>query len=68
MGAKQGRTKGNEQKAEYLESDGRHGKPGRKEEGRTGKRKRNREAEEANCEAETVEKRKGRVEGRVVRR
>ena len=32
MGAKQGRTKGNKQKAEYLESDGKHGKPGWKEE------------------------------------
>ena len=32
VGAKQGRTKGNEQKAEYLESDGKHGKPGWKEE------------------------------------
>ena len=32
MGAKQGRTKGNKQKAEYLESDGRHGKPGWKKE------------------------------------
>ena len=32
MGAKQGRTKGNKQKAEYLESDGMHGKPGRTEE------------------------------------
>jgi hypothetical protein len=28
VGAKQGRTKGNKQEAEYLESDGRHGKPG----------------------------------------
>ena len=34
MGAKLGRTKGNEQKAEYLESDGKHGKPGWKEEER----------------------------------
>ena len=34
MGAKQGRTKGNKQKAEYLESDGKHGKPGWKEEER----------------------------------
>ena len=34
MGAKQGRTKGNEQKAEYLESDRKHGKPGWKEEER----------------------------------
>ena len=32
MGAKQGRTKGNKQKAEYLESDRKHGKPGWKEE------------------------------------
>ena len=32
MGAKQGRTKGNKQKAKYSESDGMHGKPGRKEE------------------------------------
>ena len=32
MGAKQGRTKGNKQKAKYLESDGMHGKPGRKKE------------------------------------
>ena len=31
VGAKQGRTKGNKQKAEYLESDGKHGKPGWKE-------------------------------------
>ena len=34
MGAKQGRTKGNKQKAEYLEPDGKHGKPGWKEEER----------------------------------
>ena len=32
MGVKQGRTKGNKQKAKYSESDGMHGKPGRKEE------------------------------------
>ena len=36
MGAKQGRTKGNKQKAEYLESDGRHWKPGWKEEEKQG--------------------------------
>ena len=36
MGAKQGRTKGNKQKAKYLESDGMHGKPGRKEEEKRG--------------------------------
>ena len=32
VGAKQGRAKGNKQNAEYLESDGKHGKPGWKEE------------------------------------
>ena len=32
MGAKQGRTKGNKQKAKYSKSDRMHGKPGRKEE------------------------------------
>ena len=32
MGAKQGRTKGNKQNAKYSESDGMHGKPGRKKE------------------------------------
>ena len=32
MGAKQGRAKGNKQKAKYSESDRMHGKPGRKEE------------------------------------
>ena len=31
MGAKQGRTKGNKQKAKYIEPERRHGKPGRKE-------------------------------------
>ena len=32
VGAKQGRTKGNKQKVKYSESDGMHGKPGRKKE------------------------------------
>ena len=34
VGAKQGRTKGNKQKAKYSESDGMHGKLGRTEEGK----------------------------------
>ena len=46
MGAKQGRTKGNKQKAEYLESDGRHGKPGWKEE----------EKQESECGTEKLKK------------
>ena len=36
VGAKQGRTKGNKQKAEYLEPERRHGKPGREEGGKRG--------------------------------
>ena len=34
VGAKQGRTKGNLQKAEYENRERRHGKPGRKERGK----------------------------------
>ena len=45
MGAKQERTKGNKQKAKYSKSDGKHGKPGWKEE----------EKREAKAERETVE-------------
>ena len=33
MGVKQGRAKGNKQKAKYSESDRMHGKPGRMDEG-----------------------------------
>ena len=59
VGAKQGRAKGNKQKAEYLESDGKHGKPGWKEEedgeGKAGTEK----LKKPGCKAETVEKRKG---------
>ena len=36
MGAKQEGTKGNKQKAKYSESDGKHGKPGWKEEEKPG--------------------------------
>ena len=36
MGVKQGRTKGNKQKAKYSESDGKHGKLGWKEEEKQG--------------------------------
>ena len=58
MGAKQGRTKGNKQKAEYLESDGRHGKPGWKEEEKQESESGTEKLKKANCEAETAEKRK----------
>ena len=60
MGAKQGRTKGNKQKAEYLESDGMHGKPGRKEEEKQESESGTEKLKKAGCEAETVEKRKRR--------
>ena len=62
MGAKQGRTKGNKQKAEYTEPEGKHGKPGWREGERSGKRERNRSTEEAGCEAETGRKWKGRTD------
>ena len=40
MGAKPGRAKGNEQKAEYENQERRHGKPGWKERGKPKKRER----------------------------
>ena len=39
VGAKPGRMKGNEQKAEYEETEGKHGKPGRTEVEKQGSRK-----------------------------
>ena len=51
VGAKLGRTKGNKQKAEYIEPEEWHGKPGRTEGEGSGKRERNRSTEEASCEA-----------------
>ena len=40
VGAKPGGMKGNEQEAEYLKTEGKHGKPGREERGKPKKRKR----------------------------
>ena len=62
VGAKLGRTKGNKQEAEYTEPEGRHGKPGRGEGERSGKRERNRSTEEASCEAEAGREWKGRTD------
>ena len=53
MGAKQGRAKGNKQKAEYTEPERRHGKPGREEGEKPGKREWNRSTGKATCEAGT---------------
>ena len=47
MGAKQGRAKGNKQKAEYRNRERMHGKPGRKERGKRKKRKQKTSTEEA---------------------
>ena len=60
MGAKQGRTKGNEQKAEYLESNGRHGKPGWKEEEKQESESRPGKLRKPSCMAETADGRKGK--------
>ena len=59
MGAKQGRTKGNEQKAEYLESDGRHGKPDWKKEENAEAKAEARHCG-SGCEAKAVDQRKRR--------
>ena len=56
VGAKQGRTKGNRQKAEYTEPERWHGKLGRKEGEKPGKRERNRSTGKATCEAGTGRK------------
>ena len=58
MGAKQGRAKGNKQKAKYSESDRMHGKPGRKKEEEQESESGTEKLKKANCEAETAEKRK----------
>ena len=63
MGAKPGRMKGNEQKAEYENRERRHGKPGWKERGKPKKRKQKRSTEEADCEAETGRNGKEEAEG-----
>ena len=62
VGAKQGRTKGNEQEAEYENLEGRHERSGRRERG-----KRRSESGSAHgsshCEAENRKRRKGRNRG-----
>ena len=63
MGVKQGRTKGNKQKAEYLESDGKHGKPGWKEEEKQESESRPEKLRKPSCMAETVDGRKGKSRG-----
>ena len=62
MGAKQGRTKGNEQGAEYRNREGMHGKPGRRERGKRKKRKRKTSTEEATVRQRQEERGKEETE------
>ena len=63
MGVKQGRAKGNKQKAKYSESDGRHGKPGWKEEEKQKSESRPEKLRKPSCMAETADGRKGKSRG-----
>ena len=51
MGAKPGRMKGNEQRAEYEETEGKHGKSGGTEVEKQGSRKAERRHPKSSCEA-----------------
>ena len=51
VGAKLGRMKGNKQEAEYLKTEGKHGKPGGTEVEEQGSRKAERHHLKSNCEA-----------------
>ena len=60
MGVKPGRMKGNEQTAEYLEMEEKHGKPGGAEMEKQRSRKMERQHLKSNCEAK--QGRKGKEE------
>ena len=62
MGANQGRTKGNKQKAEYRNREGTHGKPGGRERGKPKKRKQKRSTEEATVRQKREEEGKEETE------
>ena len=62
VGAKQGRTKGNKQKAEYRNREGMHGRPGRRERGKRKKRERTTSTEEATVRRRQEEKGKEETE------
>ena len=62
MGAKQGRTKGNHQKAEYGNQERMHEKSGRREWGERKKRKRETSTEEATVRRRQEEKGKEETE------
>ena len=63
VGAKPGRMKGNLQKAEYEETEAKHGKPGGAEVEKQGSRKAERQHRRSRCETETGRDRKGRNRG-----
>ena len=60
MGAKPRGMKGNEQKAEYLKTKGKHGKPGGTEVEEQGSRKTERRHPKSGCETKRGRKRKGK--------
>ena len=62
MGAKPGGMKGNKQKAEYLETEGKHGKPGGTEVEKQGSRKAERRHPKSSCEAKREERGKEETE------
>ena len=70
VGAKQGRTKGNKQEAEYRNRDRMHGKPGRTERGRPKERKRERSTAEATVRRrqEERERKKQRLSSEMLKR
>ena len=67
MGANQGGTKGNKQKAEYEEPGKKTWETRSERMGKAKEAKAEREHRESNCEAEPGRKRKGRNRGQVAR-
>ena len=67
MGAKPGRMKGNEQKAEYEEPGKKTWETRLERTGKTKEAKAEKEHRGSHCEAETGRKRKGRNRGQVAR-
>ena len=70
VGAKPGRMKGNKQKAEYRNLEGRHERSGRRERGEPKKRKRERSTEEATVRRrqEERERKKQRLSSEMLKR
>ena len=67
MGVKPRRMKGNKQKTEYLETEGKHGKLGGTEVEKQGSEKAERRHLKSNCEAKQGRRGKEETEGQVAR-